>query len=368
MRTQLILNALRIVFLLASVAAVATALGWDRIKVHVDPYDEALIERHLRGPTEALAAARASLEAGETERGLGQLAALAEELRGVRLGTRLEPVRTATLDLLSDRHLVAGHDEEAMAWTEELLQYNPRDFPALLRRAELHRRAGRDALELADVEAAYRVGAASGAAIAPYVSAMARRGRSEEVAEALLALGSQGPLVIPTRDWEFRWAPGGDFAFEPGTGLRVSAMDDTGGYTGIPALPAGSIRARSVRVDLPPGCHMALRALDVALEAGGGEVTHLTLQDLAVANHLTAQPDGTFVADGQLDPYVILQRDGAAAVEGIEGITVGLALAPALPAAVGTLFPEGLSDEQRSRWTARHGAELVNALEVGLGR
>ena len=367
MSTQPLLNALRVAFFIGTLCAVFTTLRWGQLRRHVVKLDASLIQRHTEGPTESFEAALADLRAGEEEKGLDALTDLAEDLRDVRLGTRLAGVRTNTLDQLSARHLAADRNEEAMAWTEELLEYNPRDFPALVRRAELHRRAGNDAAELVDIDAAFKVGAAPGPAIGPFIDAMARRGQREELATALLGLGHAGPLVLPVGGWEFRWSNGANSNYAITIDLLPEKVEGTGFLRGgTRKLPNRAATIQQMRVDLPQGIHAKLRSVTVELSIQDGTKRIIDLTNSLRMSHLTEMDGGWLLADGRPDPYIVMQSPEPDAFGGVLHASVTLDVVPMLPASAIELFAGGITDEERAAWTERFGAEMVAALEASL--
>ncbi len=315
----------------------------------------------------AFDAAIGDMRSGKEEEGLSELADLAEDLRDVRLGTRLAALRTNTLEKLGTSHLAADRDEEAMAWTEELLLHNPRDFPALVRRAELHRRAGNEAAELADIDAAFKVGAAPGPAIGPFIDAMARRGQREELATALLGLGHAGPLILPTGGWEFRWSNGANSNYAIVVDLLPQRDEGTGFLRGgTRKLPNRSATIQEMRVDLPQGVHAKLRSLTIELSIQDGTKRIIDLSDSLRMSHLTKMEDGALKANGRVDPYIVLQSAEPNAFGGVLHASVTLDIAPMLPASALELFAGGITDEEREDWTQRFGEEMVSALEVSL--
>jgi tetratricopeptide (TPR) repeat protein len=331
-------------------------------------FDRYLVERLTKKPTETLEAAVAQLKAGEQEDGLRALSALAEDLRDVRLRTRLQAVRTRTLDQLGGALLAAGRHDEAMQWTQELLEYDPRDFPALVRRAELHRRAGNDEAELADIRAAFHVGGATGQASGPFIGAMARHGLREELATSLLRLGRSGPLQLPARGWQLRWteAPGSSYGsivnltpqIDPGTGrLRCAA----------PMQAGVSAAAHQIRVDLPQGVHASLQDLQLEVTLEDGSQRTLGAPQIVQAHHLETTGDAGFRAEGMPDPFVVFESPGAELLRGVKHISMTLEGHPLLPLAARELFRGGLRPDERAAWTLRFGADLVSALEETLG-
>lgn len=364
MSTRPLLNALRIAFLLGSVCAVATTLQWDRLRPYALRFDRYLVERLTKKPTETLEAAVAQLKAGEQEDGLRALSALAEDLRDVRLRTRLQAVRTRTLDQLGGALLAAGRNDEAMQWTEELLEYDPRDFPALVRRAELHRRAGNDESELADIRAAFHVGGATGQASGPFIGAMARHGLREELATSLLRLGLSGPLRLPSRGWQLRWteAPGSSYGstmnlipqFDPGTGrLRCTA----------PMQAGKAVAAQRIRVDLPQRVHASVQDLQLKVTLEDGSQRTLGAPQIVQTHHLVTTDSPGFRAEGSPDPFVVFESTGAELLKGVKHIEVTLEGHPLLPPAARELFRGGLRPDERAAWVTRFGADLVSALE-----
>ncbi len=369
MSTRPLLNALRIAFLLGSLCAVFTALQWKRVRPYTVKLDKYLVERLTKEPTETFDAAIAQLKAGEEEAGLSALTKLAGDLRDVRLGTRLATVKTDTLDELGARLLAAGKHEEAMQWTEELLDYDPRDFPALIRRAELHRLTGNDESELEDIQAAFRVGAAPGPAIGPFIDAMARRGRRDEIAEALLGLGHSGPLVVPPTGWEFRWAEASEADYAGAVDFSPKPDPLTGRLRGeTPTQPGVTITVQHLRVDLPQGLHAALQSLEVDLTIQDGSKRSIGLAEVVRTSHLEPQEGGGFVAQGLADPYLVMEVPGSSAWEGVAQVSITMDIHPLLPPAAAELFQEGISAEEREAWGQQFGVNMVSALEVGLGR
>lgn len=378
MTSRRFLNLIRFVCLACAAAAIATAWSWDRIRVHIDPWDEARIAGLMGGPEAALAGAIDQLRAGQREDGIKELMDLGKGLSSVRLGSRLEHVKTTTLDLLCGELLAADRLDEALEWSDELLRFNPRDFPARVRRGEIHRRLGNEAEELMDLEAAYAVGAASGAGVAPYVEAMTRRGDREAVASALLGAGSVSALEVPLSGWEFRSATGPDFAFQAADPMTLAAAKPTAAETSSRLtwrLDAGAAprTVRSVRVDLPSACLARIGAVAVRLRTTGGDERELDLDDLVVANHMTRSPEGALIAGGELDPYIILMaqtgpEESLLPVEEVASVEIFLDVAPSLSDSVRDLFQGGLDEAERTRWTQRFGASAVAALEAGLGR
>ncbi|MEM8710156.1 MAG: hypothetical protein AAGG01_04335 [Planctomycetota bacterium] len=370
MSTRRLLDLLRLLSLAGALAAIGVAWFWERIRVHIDPYDERMVSELLEGPQASFESAVAALRAGDRAAGIESLAALATELEDVRLGARLETLKTSTLDLLTAELVAAERLDEAVRYSDELLDFNPRDFPARLRRAEIHRRLGNDAEELADLTAAYAVGAASGAATAPFVDAMARRGDREAVATALLELGNSGPLVLPVDGWEFRTAPGPDFAFAPPDSVQFT-QEQASRYTWRLDLSEAPRTIRSVRIDLPSASQILVRSASVQMVSRTGEARELGVSDLVVANHMTKEPSGALLSAGELDPYLILMSsDGAdsGALQNAKVIEVTLEMAPALSSAARDLFAGGVDAEERARWTGTFGEEAVKTLEASLGR
>ena len=319
-------------------------------------------------PSKALDAATAKLKAGDEERGLRELADLAEELRHVRLGTRLEEVRTKALDLLGERLLAADRNDEAMDWTQELLEFNPRDFPALVRRAELHRRAGNDDLELTDIYAAFRVGATSGPAILPFVDAMVRRGRREELAVALLELGDIGPTTLPSQGWEFRWSNGANAKYVVNAPLTPRRDRATGLMRSeIPPRLGQPATMHRIRVDLPGGTFAELRDMKVELVTVDGSTTSLDLSHVMIANDLKTIKGGGYSATGKIDPFLVLESPEASPLNGVRRAIVTFDVTPLLPESARQLFADGLTDAERQTWTEQFGEDKVAILEASLG-
>ena len=364
MSSRRILNILRSLFFVTSLACAGIAFFWPQIYPELNKADWTFVKLHTREHQVKLDDAKKLLKGGDREGGLAKLANLAEGLEGVRRGDRLSPLRTKALDMLGDLHQKAGQLQESLKWSEELLTYDPRDFTAMMRRSELLKAMGDEEGGFEQLAAAYEVGSVSGLAQLRYIDALCERGEREELAETLLELGERGPLGVALTGWEFRWSDDATLNFKPRVTLPLEKNKDVSGqFHADLKREQGSLTARSLRIDLPGGSLMAMSAVNITVHRADGSSVEFTDADMGHINHIVKE-EGHWLPTGNIDPYFVIKPKDIEPLTDVVGFHVVLNLRPYLPAPALELLRLPFAPDLRARWIERFGTETVAALET----
>jgi hypothetical protein len=357
-----ILNVLRTIFFVSALGFGAISAFWPKIYPALSKLDWILIKLHTRDAQGAFDEAQAQMAAGDKDGALRTLTDLAGDLEGVRLGDRLSPLRTEVLDNLAAHHQSSGRMEESLVWTQALLEYDPRDFVSMLRRAELLESLGQSDAAFEQMQAAFAVGSTSGAAQLSYIEMLCQRGMREEVAEVLLGLGRRGPLYVPMRGWDFRWCVSARKDFRPRVDLFLNPGEASGDFEAAIPIPGAGLTVRGLRIDLPGSSLAWLGKLRCEVLTEDGVAATLTEQDISFMNDMTEE-HGVLVTTGGVDPFVVLYRKDVEAVSGVTGFRVSLQAGSRVPAAAKALLAGPFDPELRAAWSNRYGEAAVLALE-----
>jgi tetratricopeptide (TPR) repeat protein len=362
-----LLNVLRALSLLLSVAVVCTYVFWADMEPHLRSLDGHLAWLHRRGPLARLEGAQQRLADGDRDKAIRELVALAEDLEDVRFGHRRGHARMKTLRALAEHHESVGDPAGALRWIDELLEYDPRDIVARQLRVGLLRGLGRHEEALAQLEEDYRVGSSSGLVQLNYFQALADAGRAERLAEALLALGAFSPLKARLHDWEFRVTDGDSFEGEGRQPFSLAKRASEPVFRAKFWLNGAPRTVAMARVDLPDYCLMRVESMRCTFVTEGGARLSATLADLETCFHMSGEIEGgqALEARGEVDPYFVFVPEQGPAPD-VNIVELELGLSGALPDQIARAALPALSGAARQRLEERFGARAVEELEVEL--
>lgn len=300
-----ILNLIRFVFLLLSLLGVASFYVWNERpqlvqKAHGYMRGETLerfkvLERRLK-----LAEAE-----GDFEGVMSHATRLEEMTSDVKLGDRASRQRRLALESLVAENRRRGDLRTALEWADELHDFEPRNFPAEIARAELLGDLGLTEDSEALIQKLMKVAEDSPSTRLVVARSLVRQGDADAVIEFLGEERNIG-LLRPKLERSMVWSRGPQKKWEVGYEVEFTPGPD-GRYHYAHEFDDGPHDVQFVRVDLPVGAEMSIRDLRATIERPGiAEPIVLDLEHVVHANHLQRDGDA-LIATGKLDPYVTMQ-------------------------------------------------------------